>query len=132
MMPVPLPAQVPAKEGLAQLPGTRLGYWDTGGDGAPIVLLQPGVLGIRLNIAAEPAGWLTDGTADWYWPAAEKAGIPVMFLTTGQTHLFAAIAGRHPQLALIIDHMGISLSGPRKCRRRSNSRPRSRDIRTSR
>src|SRR5262249_16232678 len=30
------------------------------------------------------------------------------FLTTGQTHLFAAIAGRHPQLALIIDHMGIS------------------------
>jgi pimeloyl-ACP methyl ester carboxylesterase len=41
MMPVRLPAQVPAKEGLAQLPGTRLGYWDTGGDGAPIVLLHP-------------------------------------------------------------------------------------------
>jgi predicted TIM-barrel fold metal-dependent hydrolase len=69
---------------------------------------QPGVLGIRLNIAADQAAWLTDGTADWFWPAAEKAGIPVMFLTTGQTHLFAAIAERHPQLALIIDHMGIS------------------------
>jgi predicted TIM-barrel fold metal-dependent hydrolase len=69
---------------------------------------QPGVLGIRLNIAADQAGWLTDGAADWFWPAAEKAGIPVMFLTTGQTHLFAAIAERHPQLTLIIDHMGIS------------------------
>src|SRR5262245_46203361 len=41
MVPVPLPAQVPARQGLAQLPGTRLGYWDTGGDGAPIVLLHP-------------------------------------------------------------------------------------------
>ena len=69
---------------------------------------QPGVLGIRLNIAGEQALWLADGTADWFWPAAEKAGIPVMFLTTGQTPRFAAIAERHPQLALIIDHMGVS------------------------
>ena len=69
---------------------------------------QPGVLGIRLNIAGDQAAWLTDGTADWFWPAAEKAGIPVMFLTTGETHLFGAIAQRHPQLVLIIDHRGIS------------------------
>jgi predicted TIM-barrel fold metal-dependent hydrolase len=69
---------------------------------------QPAVLGIRLNIAGEQAAWLTDGTADWFWPAAEKAGIPVMFLTTGQTSLFGRIAERHPQLALIIDHMGVS------------------------
>jgi predicted TIM-barrel fold metal-dependent hydrolase len=69
---------------------------------------QPGVLGIRLNIAGEQAAWLTDGTADWFWPAAEKAGIPVMFLTTGQTHQFARIAERQPQLVLIVDHMGVS------------------------
>jgi len=69
---------------------------------------QPGVLGIRLNIAGEQAAWLTDGTADWFWPAAEKAGIPVMFLATGQTHQFARIAERHSQLVLIIDHMGVS------------------------
>jgi len=68
---------------------------------------QPGVLGIRLNIAGEQAAWLTDGTADWFWLAAEKAGIPVMFLTTGQTHQFARIAERHSQLVLIIDHMGV-------------------------
>src|SRR5215471_1965202 len=39
--PVPLPAQLPAKEGFAQLADTRLFYWDTGGDGPPIVLLHP-------------------------------------------------------------------------------------------
>src|SRR5882724_10598493 len=69
---------------------------------------QPAVLGIRLNIAGEQAAWLTDGTADWFWPAVEKAGIPVMFLTSGQLPLFGPIAERHPQLILIIDHMGIS------------------------
>ena len=69
---------------------------------------QPAVLGIRLNIAGPQAKWLTDGTADWLWPAAEKAGVPIMFLTTGQLPLFGPIAERHPQLVLIIDHMGIS------------------------
>ena len=41
MVPVPVPIQVPAKEGMAELPGTHLGYWDTGGPGEPIVLLHP-------------------------------------------------------------------------------------------
>ena len=69
---------------------------------------QPGVLGVRVNFAVGEAHWLTDGTADWFWPAAEKANLPVMFLTTGQAPLFAKIAERHPQLQLIIDHMGVS------------------------
>jgi len=41
MIPVLIPEQVPAKEGMAELPSTRLGYWDTGGAGEPIVLLHP-------------------------------------------------------------------------------------------
>jgi pimeloyl-ACP methyl ester carboxylesterase len=41
MVPVPLPVPVPAKEEIAELPGTRLGYWDTGGDGPPLVLMHP-------------------------------------------------------------------------------------------
>jgi pimeloyl-ACP methyl ester carboxylesterase len=41
MTPIPIPAQVPAKDGVAEIPGTRLWYWDTGGSGAPIVLLHP-------------------------------------------------------------------------------------------
>jgi pimeloyl-ACP methyl ester carboxylesterase len=41
MVPVPVPAQVPVTAGIAELPDTRLGYWDTGGDGEPVVLLHP-------------------------------------------------------------------------------------------
>jgi pimeloyl-ACP methyl ester carboxylesterase len=41
MKPIPIPAQVPVKDGMAQIPDTRLWYWDTGGQGVPIVLLHP-------------------------------------------------------------------------------------------
>ena len=41
MAVVPMPAQVPAKEAVAQLADTQLYYWDTGGDGQPIVLMHP-------------------------------------------------------------------------------------------
>jgi pimeloyl-ACP methyl ester carboxylesterase len=41
MVPVPVPQQAPATEGIAELPGARLGYWDTGGDGKPVVFLHP-------------------------------------------------------------------------------------------
>ena len=41
MVPVPIPDQVPAKDGMAELPGTRLGYWDTGGSEEPVLLLHP-------------------------------------------------------------------------------------------
>jgi pimeloyl-ACP methyl ester carboxylesterase len=39
--PLALPEPIQAKEGLAVLPDTRLYYWDTGGDGPPIVLVHP-------------------------------------------------------------------------------------------
>ena len=70
---------------------------------------QPGMLGVRIifnNAATIP--WLTDGTADWFWPAAEKAGLPVMFFAPGRVSMFARIAERHSQLVLIIDHMGLT------------------------
>jgi pimeloyl-ACP methyl ester carboxylesterase len=41
MRPIPIPAQVSAKDGVAQIPDSRLWYWDTGGQGVPIVLLHP-------------------------------------------------------------------------------------------
>jgi predicted TIM-barrel fold metal-dependent hydrolase len=69
---------------------------------------QPGMLGVRVTFLGGDAVWLTDGTADWFWPAAEKAGLPVMFLTTGMLPLFAPIAERHSGLPLIVDHMGLS------------------------
>ena len=73
---------------------------------------QPGMLGVRLTFLGAAAKWLDDGTADWFWPAAEKAGLPVMFLAPGKGAKIAGVAERHPQLALICDHMGMSLSDP--------------------
>jgi predicted TIM-barrel fold metal-dependent hydrolase len=70
---------------------------------------QRNMFGIRLAFTPTSAKWITDGTADWFWPAAEKTGIPVMFLGGGMPN-FARIAERHPQLQLIIDHMGLSIA----------------------
>jgi predicted TIM-barrel fold metal-dependent hydrolase len=69
---------------------------------------QPGMLGVRVTFLRKEESWLTDGTADWFWPAAEKAGLPVMFLAWGRANLFDKIAARHPGLPLIIDHMGVN------------------------
>jgi predicted TIM-barrel fold metal-dependent hydrolase len=73
---------------------------------------QPGMLGIRVLFNGPSVDWLKDGTADWFWPAAEKAQIPVMFFAPGQVFRFADIAEKHPQLALIIDHMGVPVGTP--------------------
>jgi predicted TIM-barrel fold metal-dependent hydrolase len=66
---------------------------------------QPGMVGIRVLFVGPRAPWLTDGSADWFWPAAAKAQLPVMFYAPGQVSRFAAIAERHPDLTLIMDHM---------------------------
>ena len=69
----------------------------------PLMRQQPHVVGARFFFQPAIAKWLTDGTADWFWPMAEKTGLPVMFLTIGQTPAFAAIAEKHPGLPLIIE-----------------------------
>ena len=69
---------------------------------------QKGMLGVRVTFLGPAAAWLTDGTADWFWPAAEKASLPVMFLTAGRSAAMARVAERHPQLTLIADHMGVA------------------------
>jgi len=70
---------------------------------------QPGMLGIRVSfVGAHEQKLLTDGAADWLWPAAEQAGVPIMFHTPGKQHLFASIAERHPGLTLISDHAGMA------------------------
>jgi predicted TIM-barrel fold metal-dependent hydrolase len=68
---------------------------------------QPGMLGVRVTFMREQAADLTSGAADWLWPAAEKAGLPIMFLAPGNIPRFAPIAERHPGLTLIIDHMSL-------------------------
>jgi predicted TIM-barrel fold metal-dependent hydrolase len=69
---------------------------------------QPGMLGIRLTFHRGQAALLESGATDWFWPAVEKAGLPVMFLAPGNMPKFAAIAERHPGLPLIVDHMSLT------------------------
>jgi predicted TIM-barrel fold metal-dependent hydrolase len=70
---------------------------------------RPGMLGLRASFfSAESQTSFNNGKVDWLWPAAEKADIPIMFLAYGFVSKFAPIAQRHPQLKLIVDHLGVS------------------------
>ena len=70
---------------------------------------QTGMLGIRVSFTyPQQYEKLSDGSLDWFWPACEKAGIPLMFNAPGRMPAYARIAERHPQLRLVADHMGLS------------------------
>jgi len=45
---------------------------------------ESGMLGMRFTFHTDlQRPWLTDGTADWLWPAAERAGVPLMIFPPG-------------------------------------------------
>jgi L-fuconolactonase len=68
---------------------------------------QPGMLGLRLTFhRPDTRPQLTNGTADWLWPAAEKHAVPLMVHAPERLPVLAEIAARHPGLTLIVDHMG--------------------------
>lgn len=69
---------------------------------------QSGMLGLRVTFARDvQRGWLVDGTANWLWPAAEAAELPVMVYAPGSVARIGEIAAAHPRLRLIIDHVGL-------------------------
>ncbi|HET7875106.1 MAG TPA: amidohydrolase family protein [Methylomirabilota bacterium] len=71
---------------------------------------QPGMLGLRFTFHTTlQRPWLTDGTADWLWPAAERHGLPVMIFVPGSLPQVGPIAERHPGLRLVIDHLALRM-----------------------
>jgi L-fuconolactonase len=69
----------------------------------------PGLLGGRLTFHRPPTQqWLTDGTADWVWGEAEKAGLPLMVFAPSHTDTILAVARAHPGLKIVIDHLNLS------------------------
>lgn len=69
---------------------------------------RPGMLGLRFYfVQPHERTWPTDGTLDWLWPAAERAGVPVSLAAATFLPLVGQIAERHPGLKLIIDHLGV-------------------------
>src|SRR6266436_7262290 len=109
MRPIPIPAQVPAKDGVAQIPDTRLWYWDTGGQGVPIVLLHPAtgsalIWGYQQPVLAKAGYRVIAYSRRGYYNSApssrDKPGIGsedlhhlVEFLRLTKFHLVASAAG---------------------------------------
>ncbi|MFN8634317.1 MAG: amidohydrolase family protein [Chloroflexota bacterium] len=68
---------------------------------------QPGMLGLRFTFhAPHQRTWPHDGSLDWLWPAAERAGIPIALQAARFLPTVGFIAERHPGLKLIVDHCG--------------------------
>jgi L-fuconolactonase len=69
---------------------------------------QPGMLGMRFTFHGEgQRAWLTDGTGDWLWAAAEVVRLPVMVFVPGAVGEFGAIAERYPGVPFVIDHLAL-------------------------
>lgn len=71
---------------------------------------RPGMRGLRFTFSQpQQEAWLRDGTLDWLWPAAEKAGLPIALAAGNFLPLVGQISERHPGLRLLIDHLGMPL-----------------------
>ncbi len=70
---------------------------------------QPGMLGIRLTFHTELLQpLLTNGKLDKFWPAAERAGVPLMVLVPHRLiPALEPIVARHPGLRFTMDHLSI-------------------------
>jgi len=70
---------------------------------------QPGMLGLRYSMnRPQWIAILKERRLEWLWDEAEKAHVPVMALIThAMTPLIDELAQRHPDLRLVMDHLGL-------------------------
>ena len=109
LAPVPMPPQVPTREGIARLADARLWFWDTEGTGEPIVLLHPAsgsglIWGYQQPVFAKAGyrvisysrrGYHGSAPVDRANPgiASEDLHQLVEFLGLGKFHVVASAAG---------------------------------------
>ena len=134
---VPIPPQAPATEGYIDVRGTKLWYWDTGGDGEPVILLHAGTQSAEgwpyQQPALAEAGFRTigysrrgyfrsdSGSADDPGTVSDDLDYLVRQLGLGPVHLVGAAQGgfialdyvfAHPDkvrsVAIVSSYMGIS------------------------
>jgi len=68
---------------------------------------RPGQLGLRFTFMRPgQESWASDGTMEWLWPAAERAGLVVALAAAKFLPVVGQIAERFPGLKLVIDHFG--------------------------
>jgi L-fuconolactonase len=66
------------------------------------------LVGYRLVAAFEPfRAQIVRGEADAFWRAAERRSAPVMVFGAGLMRELDRVAGRHPDLRLIVDNLGL-------------------------
>src|SRR5258706_15295847 len=74
---------------------------------------RPGMLGLRFTFPPpHQSSWPTDGTIDWLWPAAERAGLPIALMAAGLLPKGAEAPQRDPNLKLTPDDLGRPSGGP--------------------
>jgi predicted TIM-barrel fold metal-dependent hydrolase len=69
----------------------------------------PGQLGLRFTFHRPSLQYLlTEGKADWLWPLAERAGVPIMMTCPFKImHIMQDVAQRYPGLRLVMDHLAL-------------------------
>jgi pimeloyl-ACP methyl ester carboxylesterase len=95
-----VPAQAPVKEALAPIADTHLWYWDTGGQGAPVVLLHP----------ASGSGLIWG----YQQPALAKAGYRVIGYSRRSYYNSDPMAKDHPGIGSADLHALIEFLGLKK------------------
>ena len=68
---------------------------------------RPGQKGLRFTFMRPgQEHWASDGTMEWLWPAAERAGLVIAMGAANFLPVVGEIAGRFPGLKLVVDHFG--------------------------
>ncbi len=70
---------------------------------------EPGMLGLRFNFKKNMEKLLNPEHMGWVWAEAEAAGIPMYVgVEHSAVKLVDAVAERHPQLRIILDHLALA------------------------
>ncbi|MFN8525969.1 MAG: amidohydrolase family protein [Chloroflexota bacterium] len=89
-----------------------MGRFDPRPASAPATLQRwldtPGMRGVRLSLEGPPAPQVfEEGALEWFWPAAERLGVPVFIVRPGRPEDLAEVARRHPNLHISCDHLAM-------------------------
>lgn len=82
---------------------------DTDRASVDVWMAKPGMVGLRFVLYDPQAGpILASGALDWIWQRADHLGLPIALMVMPQhLHLVAAIARRHPNMRLMLDHLAV-------------------------
>jgi predicted TIM-barrel fold metal-dependent hydrolase len=68
------------------------------------------MLGVRMSFHVKPfVDWLSDGSLDWFWAECDRLALPSMALVPGIVGRLRPVLARHPELRILIPHMGCPL-----------------------